>query len=95
MKKLLSSLFLGLIFLPQASAAPVDSTNAVTLESYEQSWLDYEATLALKNNTSEEIRNVTFLITYLDMSGKELDYEEFFKKINILPGKTKKLDIPA
>ena len=95
MKKLLSSLFLGLFVLLQASAVPVDSTNAVTLVSYEQSWLDYEATLALKNNTSEEIHNVTFLITYLDMSGKELDYEEFFKMITILPGKTKKIDIPA
>lgn len=63
--------------------------------SYEQSWLDSEGTLALKNNSSEEIKNVVFLITYLDMSDNELDYEEFTKRVRIAPGMTKKLDIPA
>ena len=49
-----------------------DLSNDVIMVSYEQAWIDHEGTLALKNNTNEEIRNVVFLITYLDMSGKEL-----------------------
>lgn len=63
--------------------------------SYEQSWLDSSGTLALKNNSSEEIKNVIFLITYLDMSGNELDYQEFTRRVSIASGMTKKLDIPA
>ena len=95
MKKLLFTFFLGAFILLQSFATPTDSTNAVSMVSYEQNWSDYEGTLALKNNTSEAIHNVTFLITYLDMSGRELDYEEFFEEVDIEPGKTKKIDIRA
>ena len=63
--------------------------------SYEQGWLDSSGTLALKNNSSEEVKNVVFLITYLDMSGNELDYEEFARNVSIAPGMTKKIDVPA
>lgn len=63
--------------------------------SYEQGWIDSKGTLALKNNSSEEVKNVVFLITYLDMSGKEMDYKEFTKRVSIAPGMTKKLDVPA
>jgi hypothetical protein len=69
--------------------------NDVTMVSYEQSWLDSRGTLALKNNTDKDIHNVTFRITYLDMSGNPLDYEEFVKEIDIAPGMTRKLDIPS
>lgn len=95
MKKLFLIFLLGVIVILQSFAAPADSTNAVTMVSYEQNWSDFSGTLALKNNTSEAIRNVTFLITYLDMSGRELDYEEFFKEVDIEPGKTRKIDIRA
>ena len=71
------------------------NSNDITMVSYEQGWLDSRGTLALKNNTSEEIHNVSFQITYLDMSGNPLDYEEFTKQISIAPGMTKKIDIPA
>lgn len=63
--------------------------------TYEQGWMDMNGTLSLKNNTGVEVKNVVFLITYLDMSGNELDYEEFNKLVSIAPGKTKKIDIPA
>ena len=69
--------------------------NDITMVSYEQSWLDSNGTIALKNNTNKKIKNVVFQITYLDMSGNELDYEEFTKNIEIEPNKTKKLDISA
>lgn len=67
----------------------------VTMVSYEQRWLDLDGTLALKNNTNEEIRNVVYQITYLDMSGNPLDYEDFTSEVLISPGMTKKVDIPA
>ena len=76
-------------------AANKDLEKDITMVSYEQGWLDSEGTLALKNNSSEEVKNVVFLITYLDMSGNELDYEEFTRRVIIAPGMTKKLDIPA
>ena len=76
-------------------AANKDLEKDITMVSYEQGWLDSEGTLALKNNSCEEVTNVVFLITYLDMSGNELDYEEFTRRISIAPGMTRKLDIPA
>ena len=69
--------------------------NEVSMISYEQGWLDSRGTLALKNNTTEDIHNVTFQITYLDMSGNALDYKEFYEEVEIAPGLTRKLDIPA
>lgn len=69
--------------------------NAITMEAYEQGWLDDNGTIALKNNTDEVIHNVTFQITYLNMSGKALDYETYTKNVEIKPGLTKQIDIPA
>ena len=87
----LLSIFLSVV----AFAANKDLEKDITMVSYEQGWLDRSGTLALKNNSSEEVKNVVFLIIYLDMSGNELDYEEFSRRVSIAPGMTKKLDIPA
>ena len=86
---------LSILLSVAAFAADKDLEKDITMVSYEQGWLDSSGTLALKNNSSEEIKNVVFLITYLDMSGNELDYEEFTRRMSIAPGMTKKLDIPA
>ncbi len=67
----------------------------VTMVSYEQSWLDSEGTLALKNNSGVDINNIAFRIQYLDMSGKQLDYADFVRDVNIAPGMTKKINIPS
>ena len=87
----LLSIFLALT----TYAVDKDLEKDITMVSYEQGWLDSEGTLALKNNSSEEVKNVVFLITYLDMSGNELDYKEFSRRVSIAPGMTKKVDIPA
>ncbi len=87
----LLSIFLSMV----AFAANKDLEKDITMVSYEQSWLDSSGTLALNNNSSEEVKNVVFLITYLDMAGNELDYEEFSRSVIIAPGMTRKLDIPA
>lgn len=84
---------LSLIFFVH-SFAQVTGTE-VSMVSYEQGWLDSRGTLALKNNTSENIHNVTFQITYLDMSGNALDYEEYYEEVEIAPGMTRKIDVPA
>ena len=85
----------GIFMAVVSFAANKDLEKDITMVSYEQSWLDSSGTLALKNNSSEEIKNVIFLITYLDMSGNELDYQEFTRRVSIASGMTKKLDIPA
>ena len=76
-------------------ATDKSQTDAVTLVSYEQSWIDHEGTLSLKNHTNKDIRNIKFRIIYLDMSGEQLDYKDFYKKIEIAPGMTRKMNIPA
>ena len=86
---------LNILLSVVALAANKDFEKDITMVSYEQGWLDSEGTLALKNNSSEEVKNVVFLITYLDMSGNELDYKEFTRRVNIASGMTRKLDIPA
>lgn len=84
---------LSLIFFVY-SFAQVTGTE-VSMVSYEQAWRDSYGTLALKNNTKEQIHNVAFLITYYDMSGNEVDYKEYTREVEIAPGMTKKVDIPA
>lgn len=94
-KRKLTIALLSIFISVVAFAANKDLKRDITMESYEQGWLDSEATLALKNNTKEEVKNVVFQITYLNMSGKELDYEEYSRRVSIAPGMTRKVDIPA
>ena len=67
----------------------------VSMASYEQGWMDDFATIALKNNTDKPIRNVTFELTYLDMNGDAMDYEQYSVNVDIEPGRTKKTNVPA
>lgn len=94
MKKILAT-FVFAMLVTVTFAVNKNLQNDITMVSYEQRWLDSEGTLALKNNSKEEVRNVNFRITYLDMNDKELDYEEFLHDVIIAPGMTKKIDIPA
>lgn len=93
MKKLLFMLML--ITSLSVSATSKDTLNAVTMVSYEQGWIDTKGTLALKNNTNEDIHNITYRITYLDMKGRALDYKDLTSDIEIAPGLTKKVNINA
>lgn len=96
MKQSLIIFFISVFSLVQSHAASSKvNQDAVSMVSYEQGWLDDRGTIALKNNTDEPVYNVTFVLEYMDMSGKPLDYETYSYSINIAPGKTKKLDIPA
>ena len=96
MKRILIAIIVSILaFAQNANATATSVSPAVEMVSYEQTWLDNEGTIALKNNTSEEIHNVSFTLEYLDMQGNQLDYETYSYNIDIAPGMTKKLDIPA
>ncbi len=72
----MKKLFLFILFIVQvAFVSAVD--NEVSMVSYEQNWIDDQGTIALKNNTDNEVMSVSFMITYLDMNGNQLDYKEF------------------
>ena len=93
MKRLIS-LLIGTLCVVIGVSAQV-RPNDVTMISYEQSWLDIKGTVALKNNTDKTIGEVSFRMTYMDMEGKALDYEDFVVSVEIDPGKTRKVDITA
>lgn len=93
--KRITIVLLSLFLSVDVFAAEKDLEKDITMVSYEQSWMDREGALSLKNNTSEEIKNLAFMIIYLDMSGREVDYNEFTRSVSIAPGMTRKLDIPA
>ena len=93
MKRIIS--LCALLFTLVLSSFAQSSQVPVTMVSYEQRWLDREGTIALKNNTSEQVTRVCFQITYMDMKDNPLDYEVYTKRVSIAPGMVKKVDIPA
>ena len=72
-----------------------DGKGTVDMVSYEQRAVDSKATISLKNNTSETVHNVAFRLTYLDMDGTAIDYNDFVVDVDIEPGLTRKADIKA
>lgn len=78
-----------------AFAIGKDSANAVSFVEYDQSFADMQGSLSLKNNTDEQIKNIRFRIIYLNMKGKELDYEDYSIKADIAPGMVRQVEIPA
>lgn len=96
MKNIWIAILVSILGLTQnINAASASASAAIDMVSYEQSWLDDKGTIVLKNNTTEDIHNITFILEYLDMQGNPMDYETFSYDIDIAPGMTKKLDIPA
>ena len=90
MKKHLFTLFLALLSL---SAGAEEA--AVSMQSFEQGWSDPLSTIALKNNTQEQIHSVQFIVEYLDMNGNQMDYQEYNEEVEIAPGLTRKVRVPA
>lgn len=78
----------------QQPSASFDS-NAVTLASYTHDWVDTDASVSLKNNTSRRITQVTGRMIYYDMSGNMLDYRDFTKSVDIEPGMVKSITLPG
>lgn len=78
----------------QQSSASFDP-NAVTLASYTHDWVERDASISLKNNTSRRITQVTGRMIYYDMSGNMLDYRDFTKSVDIEPGMVKSTTLPG
>ena len=91
MKKYL--FYLMLLVALSVHATSKDTVNALRMVSYEQTWLDRQGTLALKNNTKQTIYNVRYRLTYFDMKGNPMDYKDFYTEIDIAPGMTKKVNV--
>lgn len=91
MKKYL--FYLMLLVALSVHATSKDTVNALRMVSYEQTWLDRQGTLALKNNTKQTIYNVRYRLTYFDMKGNPMDYKDFYTEIEIAPGMTKKVNV--
>ena len=45
-----------------------ENCEKVSMVAYEQRWIDSKATIALRNNTDEEVTSVSFTLEYLDMN---------------------------
>lgn len=68
---------------------------AVTMVKFEQSWMDSEATVSLRNNTDAVVETIRFQLVFYDMDGQQIDYKKYTLNKSIDPGMARIFKIPA
>lgn len=91
MKKKLLFIVWGLMSL----SLMAQQKEAVTMVKFEQSWLDSEASISLRNNTQAVIETIRFQLVFYDMDGQQIDYKKYTLNKSIDPGMARIFKIPA
>ena len=74
------------------SKTPTDIKQGdVTLAKYSHDWVNANASISFKINTSYSISSIKGRIIYYDINGKMLDYQDFNKKVSIDSGMVKSI----
>ena len=81
--------------LAQEPSQPVSDPKAVEMVSYSHDWLEHDAQISVKNNTTRDITSITGRMVYYDMSGNMLDYQDFTRNIDVERGMTKRFSLPG
>ena len=77
----------------EKTASTATPQGEITLTKYSHDWIEHNATVALKNNTTKTITSVTGQMLYYDMNGNMLDYQDFTQNISIEPGLVKEFEL--
>lgn len=94
MDKFLKIAFSALCLLV-GTAVALAQTAGVSMTKFEQTFLDSQAAIALRNNLPDTVYSVTYSLEFLSSKGVPEDFQEYTSKVTIPPGMTKKVEIPA
>lgn len=77
----------------ETTTQTVVNANDITLSKYSHDWVDSNANISLKNNTSKTVTYIEGRMYYYDMQENMLDYQDFTKTITIEPGLVKNFEL--